>query len=68
MSYIVILSLQCPLHAQFHADVDDLLRNLQDGTSDECCFDNHNVNVTTGSVLFETVGDTVAAVQPFFVS
>ena len=49
-----------------HTDVEDLLKNLQDGTSDECCFDNHNI--TTGSVLFETVGDAVSIAQPFFVS
>ena len=54
------------LHTQVHTDVEDLLRNLQDGTSDECCFDNHNI--TMGSLVFETVGDTVAMVQPFFVS
>ena len=49
-----------------HTDVEDLLRKLQDGTSDECCFDNHNI--TTGSLVFEIEGDTVATVQPFFVS
>ena len=55
-----------PLHAQVHTDVENILKNFQDGTSDECCFDNHNV--TTGSLLFESQGDTVAMAQPFFVS
>ena len=54
------------MHMQVHSDVEDLLGNLQDGTSDECCFDNHNI--TTGSFVFEIEGDTVATVQPFFVS
>ena len=54
------------MHMQVHSDVEDLLRNIKDGTSDECCFDNHNI--TTGSLVFEIEGDTVATVQPFFVS
>ena len=54
------------LKCQVHADVVDQLRNLQDGTSDECCFDNRNV--TTGGVVFETQGDPVAVARPFFVS
>ena len=48
-----------------HADVEDLLRNLQEGTSDECCFDIHNI--TIGNLVFETQGDTVAMAEPFFV-
>jgi hypothetical protein len=47
-----------------HADVEDLLRNLQEGTSDECCFDIHNI--TIGNLVFETQGDTVAMAEPFF--
>ena len=50
---------------QVYEDVEDLLRHLQEGTSDECCFDNHNI--TTGSLVFETQGDTVAMAEPFFV-
>ena len=49
-----------------YSDFKDLLSSLQDGTSKECCFNNHNI--TTENIVFDVVGDAVAAAQHLFVS
>ena len=48
-----------------HTDVEDLLKKLEGNTSDECCFNNHNI--TTVSLLFEVWEDPAAKAQQFFV-
>ena len=49
-----------------YSDLQVLLSSLQDGTSKECCFDNHNI--TTENIVFDTEGDAAAATRHLFVS
>ena len=51
---------------QAYSDHEELLQNLKDGTSEECCFANHDI--TTENVIFETDGDPLAAARHIFVS
>ena len=43
-----------------------LLNSLQENTSQECCFNNHNITVE--NVVFDTEGDAVAVSRHLFVS
>ena len=51
------------IHSQVHVEVEEILKNMQEGTSDGCSLD-----ITVGSIVFEVQGDTVDIAQPFFVS
>ena len=43
-----------------------LLKSLQENTSQECCFNNHNITVE--NVVFDTEGDPVAVSRHLYVS
>ena len=54
------------LFMQVYSNFKEFLNSLQEGTSKECCFDNHNI--TTENIVFDTEGDAVAAARHLFVS
>ena len=51
---------------QLYSDVEKFITNLREGTSDDCCFDNHDI--TTVNIEFDTSGKAVAAAVDIFVS
>ena len=65
LHYQLELSLNLAI-IQAYSDYEALLQNLKDGTSEECCFGNHDI--TTENIIFETDGDPVAAARHIFVS
>ena len=51
---------------QIAGDVEELLINLNEGTSDLCCFENTH-EIVTKSVLFESNEDPAAVASRLFV-
>jgi hypothetical protein len=47
------------------SDLDQLRQDLRDGTSEICCFDNHDI--VTDNAVFEDNGDPVVAARQIFV-
>ena len=50
---------------QVFIDHQELLQSLKAGTSDKCCFKNHDV--TTTNVVFQSEDDAISTAQTLFV-
>ena len=51
---------------QVYSDVVELLKSVQEGTNEECCFDNDII--TTENVVFDNDEDPADVIRPIFVS